>query len=463
MVVMETVIIQEMREEQIAIKKYGDLCNIDNKIKDKAASLLKICLTDSCKNTFDRIWENVASQLNYNTGDDKYGSLYNAKLIPDDEDDNDMPYLGGDRKLCWKSEAKFIENIRIYGEKIEFYKDDVKQCVWYNWNYNKRKAVNKIDRTNDTWSVVSANDAYEVPFDLVGNNYTDFCQYTWRALYKNLDSMKIFLQSPRFNAGKTCFHSMLKSLECDIDYQLGKSRDNQSDKKGMFFMCEDIQAEICSERQPGICDVWLIEKITGISVALAMFPSVKERFDKRSIDEVLLPIIRIIVKCQPIQIRMHLADLVCEYLLESPHRESQSPYFNSMENQLYSGDSVERLMKVLDKVIERINCTYQLMCEIFMECVEQGELDILEVEQGNMVTSQMMDCGICCGREKDLIRERRAFRVILNQLGLYYVGNKLRQYPMKRTYNSGDLTWRFAYIQHDIIHEIHHRYFCETT
>lgn len=443
------------------MKKYGDLCNVDHGIKVEAAGLLKICLADSCK-TFDEIWKNVGSYLNGNTSEYKYRTLNNARLIIDEIDIKNIAYPGGDGMLCWKSEEEFMENIQIYGEDIELYKDDVKQCVWFNQKYNQRTTVNKIDRTNDTWSIVSANDAYKIPFDLLSNNYTDFCQYTWRAFYKNLDSMNIFLQSSRFNAGKTSFYSMFRSLECDIDYTYGKSKNLQSDREDMNFMCEDMQAAICNERQPGICDVWLIEKITGISIALAMFPCVRENFDKQSMDEILLPIIRVIVTCRPIHMRLYIADLVCEYLLESPHWESKSPYFSSMKNELYSRDSIERLMQALTRIIEKVNHAYLVMCEVFMGCIEQGKIEGLEVEEGNTITSQMMDCGICCGHERDVIRERRASRVILNQLGLYYAGSKLKQYPRKRTYNTGDLTWRFAYIQYEIIHEIHKIYFCET-
>ena len=206
---------------------------------------------------------------------------------------------------------------------------------------DSRKKKNKDrDRCNDSADLINESDQkYILPFNLSENKYDDFCAYTWRALFKNMPS-----------------------LECFKDYS-DRKRDYLNargfEKILQSLFCEESEVELT------VNDCWLTEKVFGISAVLAMFPLVLNYYDKKVWESVFCPLFDLIMKCQPINIRISLADLICKFLLDLS-KDKNNPFFHDgSNNKLYDSEAIKELESGLEKKIKDINEKYQTLIHVF--------------------------------------------------------------------------------------------------
>lgn len=190
-------------------------------------------------------------------------------------------------------------------------------------------------------------------------------------------------------------------------------------------------------------DRWLMEKVLGVSSVIAFFPIVANHYDKIAMEEVYLPIFAEVMKCRPVHIRLALSDLVCKFLTELPKLDVESPYKEGTVNALYNRNEIKLLKKRISEAVEYINETYLVLLQFFYKKIVEEE-----------IRYENIPLEICSG----MIEGDYNYEAIYNQQGLAKSFAQLMELPAKRTYNSGDMAWRYSRLQTVAIETIHSLY-----
>lgn len=372
-----------------------------------------------------------------------YITYNNATILSSFEIDpiyEKQTFLSGEELVIkiWEKDINiFWKNIELYTKNTILYANDVRLSVGYNLSIESRCEQNTItDRCDDIKDLAAEGECeYILPFDLSGNKFNDFCAYTWKAMFKDSDSIECFKKSKkgRVYVNGRCFGNIMKAITCKA---------------------QDVTL---SEN-----DKWLIEKVLGTSTVLSLFPLVADYYDKKTCETIYFPLLKILMGCRPVNIRMALADLVCIYLKSVPYLDKKSPYWNASNNNLYDLKMIEKLLEKLKKVIDEINKNYQTMLKAFYDSIKIGKVefyftDFLSFEL--WVPKAPEDQRIGKKKKEELQIDETAPYILFNRIGLMKMKQKLINYPRKRTYNNGDPQWRFAILQSEAIkrsYEIYH-------
>lgn len=419
------------------MQKYGDLLKCDKNDTNYWEKKILCIIEEDGITDFHSIWDKLVSKENHSNIN---SILYkNAQiLLPPDFEctvfDKYNIMLGRNiESLHWKNTDQFLENLLYYKNYLKNYKEDVVISLNYNRKLKMRKGKNsERDRFNDTACYGDTQDdnlKYDLPFELEANKYDDFCAYTWKALFKDTNSIECF----KNNSGKRAYVNT-KSLS-RIKYTL---------------TCAE---NIC----PTDCDRWLIEKIFATSTMIALLPTVIEYYDKRVMADVIIPAMNTILMCKPVKIRIALADLVCKFLQELPSIDEISPYNDPQNNKVYAKETVEMMIDNLKSVIEVINKSYIGILAAFYKTIESERVKFEHSEGIPVVMKKDMPQvyvteldWITDDRDGDIRKRETDWMVnglFFNQIGLTEIMGEFSKYPQKRNYNSSDPLWRFATLQ----------------
>lgn len=417
--------------------KYGDLLNCDKTATNYWHQKI-LCIIKECGiNEFHGVWEKLVSIEGQNNT--SFAPYKNAQILlpPDFEftvlEKYHLVSGGNIESLYWKNTEHFFENLLYYTKYLQFYKEDIILSIHYNRELKMRKQKNsETDRFNDTALYCDPQDdtlKYNLPFDLEKNKYNDFCAYTWKALFKDTNSIECF----KDNSAKRMYVNT-KSL-ARIKYTLTYTENT------------------C----PTDCDRWLIEKIFATSTVIALLPVAMDYYDKRVMMEVIIPVMNIILTCKPVKIRIALADLVCKLLQELPLIDELSPYNNAKNNEVYAKETVKTLIDNLEIAVREINKKYMGVLAAFYKTIKCGKVNfeylngmpiVMKIGQPQAYINEL-DWFV--DNEDSEIRKRkidhRVSGLFFNQVGLTEVMEKFSKYPQKRNYNSSDPLWRFARMQ----------------
>lgn len=417
----------------ISMEKFGDLLFDGEKNSNLYDLLLNII---SKHKKYDDVWKTLC----ISTGTAHYVKYNNAKVLIDES------YYGNDESTFLSIGRQAIVSLMNFGyshpfinylrdklanhtdvfqtifypyvKNFSFYKEDIRFCIHYNFDFKRRnKLSKKIDRYNDIYSLGQDNEYY-MPFNLLDNKYEDFCTYTWKSIFKDA-----------------------RSLECLKNYTDKRKYFNSLtiDRIMETFSYSDIDQMMMITNH----DRWLIEKIFGVNTVLALIPTLFNYYDRTATETIILPLLNLLLECKPIMIRIALADLTCAFLLQIPTARKTSPYYDGNNNKLYDEELINELNKTLKDVIELVNINYFTMITTFYEAI-----------QNNRLTFRYSEIDIISPHDiifPTVPKDKEVPTILFNYIGFKYITDTLSFYPKKRTYNSNDLAWRYGCMQAEAI------------
>lgn len=430
------------------MKKYGDLLSCGD-IDLRLSAQLKNIIVESSE--FNVIWEEICASINDGRPDNISVGLDQNSYFNDENYLNftihnfikswfdktlPNPYLKCIREMLNNDENVFS---KLLTPEISLYREDVRRSLLYNYGLDNRKdKIDKIDIYNDTIDLIvnpPNQSNYFVPFDLVQNKYNDFCAFTWKSLFLNSHT-----------------------IEC--------IKDNGGNRKYINSQTFSNIIKIFSRPNSGVSvsnnDQWLIEKIFGINTILPLIPAINEYYTKENLNIIFMPLLDILLKCKPICIRKHLANLVGMFLSEIPTVTKESPYYNTYNNKMYDDNIISKLTKELNNIIPSINKTYSTLLNFFYEATiipfkypvtivkaETNQLEILDLGPLDLNSSQTKDATM---NPIDVANNILLPESYSNRADII---SKLLKCPHKRNYNSSDLAWRYGILQLSAIHFIY--------
>ena len=336
------------------------------------------------------------------------------------------------------SEDSLWQTIFFYTYSADLYKRDIFLAVYYNLDHlqssvyseeeirEKGRCVDIIDILMNG-SDGESHDYYN-PFDL--SKLGPFCEYTWRSILKDSASIEF-----------------LKKKTKDYYYNM--------------YILPRMMRSVCylndeSRLGPSYSDKWLVEKITGMSATISFFPALSKYFDKNLFERSYRPVFEIIMGCRPVQIRVAMADLICLYLEKLPELDTDSPFYNGSNNELYDVETIKRLCERLSYIVRLINSNYKSLLELTLKYCEanrialKGWMDIAKDHQSERLSQGeklITDPTFSLNALKAMERDTLAQELVFNKEGLLDLLAKFDKVPQKREYNRSDQLSRYGQLQ----------------
>ncbi len=337
------------------MKRYGDLLNckeIDSTLFDLIKTQIKQTSKENNNNkmtqleacTFDEIWTTLCQSADFeNTNMD--GIFYNDRKSQIDFAlgykflgiDYEHPHLNyyNPLTLYMKNDPKYFEKIFMcLANYLPLYYDDTRMSLIYNFSCDARKKKKDRPKYNSTFEQIEESEfEYNLPFIYTENNYVDFCSFTWKSLYHNSECLECFKQPER-------------------------QREKYINSKTLFKITETFS------RYPSILitdnDRWIIEKIFGMNTILTLMQIVNTYNNSYTHKNIYIPILKELLKCKPIHIRLHLTKLVCSLLLSIQEltNEYDETHFPTKPSSIFNETAVASLKKELAESISKINIIY---------------------------------------------------------------------------------------------------------
>lgn len=479
------------------MRKFGDLSgNISNRLlKENLPKLF-----DGSEKDFEKLWDlgaydgavrpgliskQIASTVKYGTSqwienyskkikEKEYGMerYLNAYMIRRVVDINPLgrslaKLTDSGERLEWKNADEFWMSVAFYCAEIGIYWKDLKEALNWNLHYvsferfilkSSEKYQEEIEELLEVYNLreefLDARDRneeyannnkrlYLMPFELDRKEEWLFGTYVWKAFYTRRVAWECFKNPEaveRTYVNSRSFENILKvmTFKCP-DIQEIKT-ENENDKLAGEIhgkQKHEIVIEMTEE------DRWLMEKVLGVSSVIAFFPIVADHYDKITMEDIYLPIFAEVMKCRPVHIRLALSDLVCKFLTELPKLDVESPYKKGTVNELYNRNEIKLLKKRICEAVEYINETYLVLLQFFYKKIVEEE-----------IRYENIPLEICSGMTEGDYN----YAAIYNQQGLAKSFAQLMELPAKRTYNSGDMAWRYSRLQTVAIETIHSLY-----
>ena len=193
--------------------------------------------------------------------------------------------------------------------------------------------------------------------------HASFCQY----------SMTAFLSSSTFNP----FLAFIGLKEISESKNAGKkdrftSRVIYNNPHRTFrAMLDGLSSNF--EFSPKSEDRWYLEKLFGYNTVMALFPFYGE--ETRSIPEtfdISIQILKVLMKCKPLRLRIHLASTVSSAALLMKYDNEQKK--TSCTN-LYRPSFITTLIEPLRKTIEFFNSAYDVLLNLSYNLVQEHIID----------------------------------------------------------------------------------------
>lgn len=445
------------------MRKYGDLTNVVSDLDNVLISELQEIFNASADKNFDTLWTNFLTheqhEMDLRLVSKERFEHFNADLVCSESmifamfESVTVPYRTSVEPPQWSDFEQLDNNLTYYEQDLSVLKNDVWRCVFYNICYDKRhdKLTNKDDfflHFSNRLDVIKESDGYNLPFSFDENDYMDFCYYTWSALIKNKEAINLFRVSDRFNPNKTSILNIGKSFAPNKDEYIPFPEMTQN-------------------------DIWLVEKITGFGIAnsLASLASGIDNgvLDHYNLEKHIVPIIKELVLCKPIQIRLALSDLSVKYINDVLVKNGEA-CDNIYVNDLLKGEEIEKLRQRINQSVVLINRRFTTICKTLYELYSEYDSGY-EALRKDMIedTTKVTGNVVLVDKKADMEEALKVWtkkevcnRYFKENLFINVKGGKWdSSWSLIRKKSSAENgpSALFAYMQMIILQEIHNQYF----